>query len=226
MNLDANDENPNFLRTWREDGFHLDLFDTNRRDSLGKSVLKYRFYDTEFPRDEALGHLIFEGEDFACAPSHAVDSDATVASLLSFLSLREGDTDCDYFNSYTTRQRVWRDLRAEALSLLVHVMGERIARKVYAGWLRERLERVNGDFERLEQFCLGSLNGTIHHQYVGRPILSHPPEESESCPICAVERGCSFCEICDEPIEEDHEDPESGLCKFHHESTDAEEKQQ
>jgi len=59
---------------------------------------------------------VFEGEDFESHTS--ADEPAVVASLLGFLSLQDGDTDSDYFDTYTPRQLAWRDERAETLSLV------------------------------------------------------------------------------------------------------------
>lgn len=110
------------IKVWAKDGFRLTLYDLNRRDELGKWVLGYRFTDK--------GKLIFEGEDFACAPSDAVDSLATVYGLLTFLSLRSGDTDKEYFDSYTPAQLEWRDSgRAEELSYLVMFGEERLNKR-------------------------------------------------------------------------------------------------
>jgi hypothetical protein len=100
------------IKVWAKDGFRLSLYDPNRRDHLGKNVLAYRFTDH--------GKLIFQGEDFACSPLHSVDSLETVYSLLTFLSLRSGDTDEEYFADYTPEQIEWRDSRAETLSMLVY----------------------------------------------------------------------------------------------------------
>ena len=127
------------IRTWTsEDGaFRLDLWDVNRRDELGKWVLRYALYDDQWnERDghhdrkepDTRGTIVFEGEDFACSPMNAVDSDATVAALLGFLSLQDGDTDSDYFDSYTDRQRAWRDARAEDLSMFVLELEEAASR--------------------------------------------------------------------------------------------------
>jgi hypothetical protein len=106
------------LRTWREDGFRLDLWDTGRTDSIGKTLLRYALFDEEWQRidpPERRG-LIFEGEDFAVGMSTPIDSDAAVGSLLGFLSLRPGDVESEYFEGYTASQIEWRDARAEELS--------------------------------------------------------------------------------------------------------------
>ena len=100
------------IRTWQNGPYTLDLWDTYKRDGHGKVLLHYHF------KHEAL--MIFEGSDFACSPMDAIDSDACVASLLGFLSLRPGDTDDEYFDGYTERQIAWRDEHAEDLSMIVH----------------------------------------------------------------------------------------------------------
>jgi hypothetical protein len=61
--------------------------------------LAYEFYHND--------ELIFEGDDFGSSPMHSIDGDETVAALLSFLSLKPGDTDREYFESYTPRQMEW-----------------------------------------------------------------------------------------------------------------------
>jgi hypothetical protein len=105
-----------FLRDWVNGNFWLVMYDTNRRDSRGQSYIGYRFYHgTE---------LIFSGEDFSGSPMHADDSDATVASLLHFLSLRPGDTDQEYFESYTQRQLEWCQEFGEELGYLAHELEE------------------------------------------------------------------------------------------------------
>jgi hypothetical protein len=98
------------IREWNADTFELKLWDTYRTDRYNKSILAYELRDN--------GTVIFEGEDFACSPCHAIDSDKCVASLLSFLSLRPGDTDPEYFESYTPEQMAWCRSRAEELSWL------------------------------------------------------------------------------------------------------------
>jgi hypothetical protein len=63
-----------------------------------------------------LTETLFEGEDFVCSPMHAIDSDAAVASLMSFLTLRPGDTDREYFKDYTPLQLGYCAEHAEALA--------------------------------------------------------------------------------------------------------------
>jgi hypothetical protein len=98
------------IRTWEEDPFRLELYDTFQV-RRGKSILAYRFFHN--------GVAVFEGDDFGPSPLHAIDSDETVAGLLAFLSLRPGDTDPDYFADYTEDQMTFALHYGEELSLYV-----------------------------------------------------------------------------------------------------------
>ena len=95
--------------------FRLELYDT--RELCHGSPhwrLAYRFFQVT----GRINELIFEGEDYGCSPCDAIDSDASVASLMTFLTLRPGDTDDEYFEKYTERQLRFADEHAEALSCL------------------------------------------------------------------------------------------------------------
>ncbi len=59
---------------------------------------------------------LFTGEDFSCSPMHAIDGDQCIKSLMSFLTLRPGDTDAEYFQDYTPEQLEYCSHHAEALS--------------------------------------------------------------------------------------------------------------
>lgn len=63
------------------------------------------------------GVTVFEGEDFRPSPLHSIDGDETAGALLSFLSLQPGDTDPDYFDSYTPAQLEWARRNGAELSL-------------------------------------------------------------------------------------------------------------
>ncbi len=70
--------------------------------------------------------VLFEGEDFGCSPMHGIDSDATVAAIMAFLTLRPGDTDPEYFADYTPEQLAYCSEHAETLSCEVDCrFGER-----------------------------------------------------------------------------------------------------
>lgn len=100
----------NALRHVRIDGFELITSDTGRCDRRGQSFIAYQLLSPE-------GLAIFDGSDFAGSPLHADDSDQTLRALLGFLTLRLGDTDCEYFDDYTPEQIAFRNGPAELLSL-------------------------------------------------------------------------------------------------------------
>jgi len=86
--------------------FTLTSYDAGRRYD-GKNGLAYTL--------RAEGKTIFEGDDFACSPFDAIDSDGAIACLMGFLTLRPGDTDSEYFENYTPEQLEFCALHAEAL---------------------------------------------------------------------------------------------------------------
>ena len=90
-------------------GAIIKLWRTNDRDWRGQDKLHYALYHN--------GNVIFEGGDFAGSPLHAIDSDATFATILTFLSMQPGDTDPEYFESYTGDQLNWIASYGEELSL-------------------------------------------------------------------------------------------------------------
>lgn len=104
------------IREWASGPFFLSLWNTFGSDSRGRSVLGY-----EFRHD---GSVIFSGENFCSSPLHADDSDATVSAILSFLSMKPGDTDREYFESYSAEQLEWADLHGEELAVLALEMEE------------------------------------------------------------------------------------------------------
>jgi|GEM_PF-3988564 len=110
------------IRTWKCEGFRLELFDTHTLQGGGpQQRLAYQFFDSAWHREvgvEPTETRIFVGDDFGCSPMNSIDGDACVAGLLSFLSLQPGDTDEDYFDDYTEEQKTWCSARAEYLSLL------------------------------------------------------------------------------------------------------------
>lgn len=96
--------------------FRLTLWDACRRRPDGKDALGYRLTMAE---PGARSIVLFTGEDFGNSPLHAIDSDETVAALMSFLTLRPGDTDREYFRDYTPAQLNYCSEHAEALALEV-----------------------------------------------------------------------------------------------------------
>lgn len=61
------------------------------------------------------GRTLFEGTDFGPSPLDCIDSDATIASLMTFLTLKPGDVDEEYFEGYTPEQVEFCSTHAEAL---------------------------------------------------------------------------------------------------------------
>jgi hypothetical protein len=98
------------LRDWRNGPFRLLMWDTGRLDIQGRTVIGYALSDN--------GQTIFQGADFRGSPRDADDSNNTLAALLTFLSLRPGDIDCDYFDGYSPRQLDWAEESGEALAML------------------------------------------------------------------------------------------------------------
>jgi hypothetical protein len=70
-------------------------------------------------REHGKTQTVFEGADFGCSPLHAIDSDRTIVGLMSFLTLRPGDTDREYFDAYTPEQLAYCSAHAEALGCAV-----------------------------------------------------------------------------------------------------------
>lgn len=108
------DTNYDLLRTLRLNGTTLRLWDTNRLTggAFGKAILKYQF--------KVGRKVIFEGEDFSPSPCWAIDSLQTAYSCLSFLTLKPGDTDSEYFEKYSEDQMNWaKSSKCEYLSYLV-----------------------------------------------------------------------------------------------------------
>ena len=95
--------------------YTLRMWDTGRLDKRGCSFMSYELYCGFSGSVETL----FEADDFAGSPMHADDSDETVRALLSFLTLRPGDTDAEYFSGYTAEQLAWCQAHAYDLAIAV-----------------------------------------------------------------------------------------------------------
>jgi hypothetical protein len=94
--------------------FKLMTWDTGRQIGF-KSRIGYTLSMKEAGRGQSWV-VLFTGEDFGCSPLHAVDSDETCRSVMSFLTLRPGDTDREYFAGYTPEQLAFCSAHAEALA--------------------------------------------------------------------------------------------------------------
>lgn len=87
------------LRAVEHDGIRLCLYEPGAELGAGRGALGYVLTDG--------GSVVFAGTDFRPSPLHAVDSDRTVEAIVGFLAMRPGDTDEDFFATYTTAQHEW-----------------------------------------------------------------------------------------------------------------------
>lgn len=90
--------------------FTLHLYDLHTNDSAGRYAVGFvlkmgreTIFSSLTAADAFYGHC-------------AVDSDGAVEGVMSFLTLRPGDTDSDYFTNYTEAQRDFAASHAETLS--------------------------------------------------------------------------------------------------------------
>src|SRR5262245_27075900 len=83
--------------------FRLITWDTGWTDCDGRTRIGYRLLMRNPGVDGVKQRAVklFEGEDFCCSLLHSIDGKRCVASLMAFLTLRPGDTDREYFASYT-----------------------------------------------------------------------------------------------------------------------------
>lgn len=95
--------------------FRLQMWDARTRDHRGVTCIRYRLTMLE----NGVRTVLFDAADYHGSPSHADDSDANVAGLMGFLTLRPGDTDAEYFDSYTAVQLDYAGSHAETLSCCV-----------------------------------------------------------------------------------------------------------
>lgn len=91
--------------------FSATLFDTHQLDRYGKSILKYRLTI----RENGKTRTLFMGSDYSPGAGTVIDSNDSYACLMSFLTLKPGDTDSDYFKNYTPTQLAFCDNHAETL---------------------------------------------------------------------------------------------------------------
>ena len=92
--------------------FALTMWDTGRQRN-GRSSIGYRLSMTE-PAHQTI--TLFTGEDYSPSPLVCIDSDAAVAGLMGYLTLRPGDTVAEYFAAYTPQQLDYCQKYAETLS--------------------------------------------------------------------------------------------------------------
>ena len=177
------------LEALRERAFILEVWATDRTDRRGQTVLGYELTDPE-------GETVFEGEDFAGSPLHADDSDETLRALLGFLTLRPGDTDSDYFEDYTERQKRFCDEDAESLALYadeecgepLEDVRELVAAYIGDGYLLGVTETEHGNGRRYwdpagdeESICRAALEDVP--ESVARRLLDYSAGNSGPDPL-------------------------------------------
>ena len=96
--------------------FTLKLYDIGGRAISERERIGYELSQ----RSGGKVTVVFAGEDFGPSPMHGWDSDDSVKALMSFLTLRKGDTDAEYFKDYSPTQFEFSEQYAEALSLEVY----------------------------------------------------------------------------------------------------------
>ena len=89
-------------------GYKLKVWDAESRCDTGQRKIAYQFIS---PNNKVL----FKGADCGVAPSNPIDSDDALRGLISFLTLKPGDTDSDYFKDYTKAQLAFAQTKAEDL---------------------------------------------------------------------------------------------------------------
>ena len=98
------------LRDVNLNGYRLQTWDAVLLSTAGRNHVAYRLTSPEKV-------VIFEGDDYGCSRMNAVDGDDCLRNLLSFLTLREGDTDAEYFYKYSPNQWEFSQGPAEQLSM-------------------------------------------------------------------------------------------------------------
>jgi hypothetical protein len=82
-------------------GYRLTVWESEKRQPRnGHPFLGYIFRDPS-------GMVLFSGEDYGPSPMDAQDSDASLRGLVTFLTIRPGDTDDEYFAKYDRTQMAW-----------------------------------------------------------------------------------------------------------------------
>jgi hypothetical protein len=97
--------------------FTLELWDGGERWE-GSFRRQYVFYRLTMREPGKASVVLFSGHDIGLPmfQRNAIDSDETVASVLGWLTLKPGDTDADFFASYTPAQLAFASEHAESLS--------------------------------------------------------------------------------------------------------------
>ena len=115
---------------WRDDddeGFRLEMFVGSSETQRESSRLRwgYVFWDDRWDRPVRFSPFepIFSGFDYE-VPDFEDDPKKIVAGLLGWLSLQTGDTDAEFFDNYTEKQKAWMEDRAALLSMYAYELAE------------------------------------------------------------------------------------------------------
>ena len=95
------DEMNDIINTWKYENYKVNIGDEIYNREQGRYYLSYEFFID--------GKILFFGNDFGCSPMHSIDSEDAVMALLSFLTLKLGDVEEEYFqeHEYTQEQLDW-----------------------------------------------------------------------------------------------------------------------
>jgi hypothetical protein len=96
--------------------FTLETYSLGYNFARGKEQIGYTL---KMHKAKGKTVLLFEGDEFYCSPLVAIDSNDAIKCLMSFLTLRKGDTDAEYFEKYTEEQKEYCEQYAEYLSMEV-----------------------------------------------------------------------------------------------------------
>lgn len=78
--------------------FRLTIWDTFKQEHWGKAQYGYRLTRVEGGKQK----VIFAGEDYHAIPSEG--RNRVCAGIMTFLTLKKGDTDSEYFDGYSEEQ--------------------------------------------------------------------------------------------------------------------------
>ncbi len=109
MNHEPKDDR-DYLRQVVFDGYCLRTWPTNKRYPTGQEIIGAELVNPD-------GVTLFSQESFGIAPGYAIDSDKALREVISWLTLKPGDTDRDHFDNYTPEQMAFAKGDAAMLSL-------------------------------------------------------------------------------------------------------------
>jgi hypothetical protein len=95
----------------RGPSYRLTIGRTGAFDGRGVEHLCYELVEIS----EDKNTLLFSGDQFSPSPMFAQHDARVVTALMSFLTLKPGDTDAEYFTDYTPSQLAFADEHGEAV---------------------------------------------------------------------------------------------------------------